>query len=365
MAGNRQFGRWIKWGIIITVLAVGAFYWMSSGEDELAENFPFGNGRVEATEINLASKFAGRLSEVLVQEGEYVKAGQVLATLESSSMQAQLSEARARHQEVLQSVATAKAQLALRQSELAAVEAGVKQSEASLGASRSRYNRTRMLSREGAASKQELDDDRAQLIHAESSVSAAKAQVVSAQAAIDAAKSELIAIDSRIDAALATIRRIEADIEDTTLLAPRDARVQLRLAESGEVVAAGTRILNLVDLSDVSMTFFLPETVAGRLAIGSEARIVLDTAPHMPIPATIVFVADIAQFTPKTVETASERQKLMFRVKAQIPRELLLSYLDYVKTGLPGVAYVRLNSQDDWPAHLETRFTTEEVKREE
>ncbi|MDO5667173.1 MAG: HlyD family efflux transporter periplasmic adaptor subunit [Alcaligenaceae bacterium] len=364
MAVNRQFGAWIKWGLLIAIVAAAVYYLTSSGEDELGENFPSGNGRIEATEINLASKFAGRLSEVLVQEGEYIKAGQALATLESSSMQAQLSEAKARHQEVLQSVATAEAQVALRQSELAAVEAGVKQSEAALGAARSRYNRTRMLSREGAASKQELDDDRAQLIHAESSVTAAKAQVVSAQAAIDAAKSELVTIDSRIEAALATIQRIESDIEDTTLLAPRDGRVQLRLAEPGEVVAAGTRVLNMVDLSDVSMTFFLPETVAGRIAIGSEARIVLDAAPQTPIPAIITFVADIAQFTPKTVETASERQKLMFRVKAQIPRELLLSYLDYVKTGLPGVAYVRLDQREDWPVHLQTRFTAE-VGREQ
>lgn len=364
MAVNRQPGSWIKWGLILAVLGVAVYFWMGSTEDELAEHFPSGNGRIEATEINLASKFAGRLLAVLVQEGDYVKAGQPLATLESNTMQAQLDEAKARHQEVLQSVATAEAQVALRQSELAAVEAGVKQSEAALGAARSRYNRTRMLSREGAASKQELDDDRAQLIHAESSVSAAKAQVVSAQAAIDAAKSELIAIDSRIEAALATIQRIELDIEDTTLVAPRDARVQLRLAEPGEVVAAGTRVLNLVDLSDVFMTFFLPETVAGRIAIGSEARIVLDAAPQTPIPATITFVADIAQFTPKTVETASERQKLMFRVKAQIPRDLLLSYLEYVKTGLPGVAYVRLNPQEDWPPHLQTRFTAE-VGREE
>lgn len=357
MAVKRQSGSWLRWGLIIAAVAAAIYVWMSMDGDELGENFPSGNGRIEATEINLASKFPGRLAEVLVKEGDYVKEGQVLARLESDSMQAQLDEAKARYQEVLQSVATAEAQIALRQSELAAVQAGVKQSEAAFGAARSRFNRTNMLSREGAASKQELDDDRAQLIHAEASVSAAKAKVVSARAAVDAAKSELVAIGSRIDAALATVQRIELDINDNTLVAPRDSRVQIRLAEPGEVVAAGTRIMNLVDLSDVSMTFFLPETVAGRIAIGSEARIVLDAAPDSPIPAVITFVADIAQFTPKTVETASERQKLMFRVKAQIPRELLLEYLEYVKTGLPGVTYVRLNQQDEWPASLQTSFT--------
>ena len=357
MAANSKAGRWVKWGLVVIVIAVGAYYYWTSQDNGLAESFPSGNGRIEATEINLASKFAGRLERVLVQEGEFVTAGQELAILDATSLEAQLDEAKARHQEVLQSVATAQAQIALRESELAAVEAEVIQSEAALGANRSRFNRTKMLSREGAASKQEFDDDRAQLVHAESSVRASKARVVAAQAAVDAAKSELVAIESRIEAAVATMQRLEADLKETTLYAPLDARVQIRLAEPGEVLGAGARVLNLVDLSDVYMTFFLPEQVAGRLAIGSEARILLDAAPNTPIPANITFVADVAQFTPKTVETASERQKLMFRVKAQIPRELLLPYLEYVKTGLPGVTYVRQDPNDEWPAHLQLRST--------
>jgi HlyD family secretion protein len=111
-------------------------------------------------------------------------------------------------------------------------------------------------------------------------------------------------------------------------------------------------VLNLVDLSDVYMTFFLPETLAGRVALGSEARIVLDAAPRYVIPAKISFVSSTAQFTPKTVETASEREKLMFRVRAQIDRELLLKHLEQVKTGLPGVAWVRIDPQAEWPARL-------------
>lgn len=364
MSVNRQSSSWIKWGLIIAVIAVLAYYFLVLDKDDLSEDFPSGNGRIEATEINVSSKFAGRLLDVLVDDGDYVTAGQTLAILESNSMQAQLDEAKASYQEVLQSVATAEAQVALRESELAAVVASVKQSEAAYAAANSRFSRSSRLSREGAASKQELDDDRAQLIHAESSVTAAKANVVAAQAAVEAAKSELVAIDSRIKASAATVQRIEADLEDTNLVAPRDARVQIRLAEPGEVVAAGTRVLNMVDLSDVYMTFFLPEIAAGRLAIGSEARIVLDAAPNIPIPAKITFVANVAQFTPKTVETASERQKLMFRVKAQIPRELLLPYLEYVKTGLPGVSYVRMDPNMDWPAHLQTDLNVEAGREE-
>jgi nitroreductase len=130
----------------------------------------------------------------------------------------------------------------------------------------------------------------------------------------------------------------------------RDGRVQFRVVQPGEVVGAGARVLQLADLTDVYMTFFLPETVAGRVALGSEVRIVLDAAPNFVIPASVSFVASTAQFTPKTVETASERQKLMFRVRAQIPKELLVRHREQVKTGLPGVAWLRIDPNAMAPA---------------
>lgn len=158
-----------------------------------------------------------------------------------------------------------------------------------------------------------------------------------------------------MSAATASISRIEADIRDSELRSPRDGRVQVRVAQPGEVLGAGGRVLNLLDLSDVYITFFLPETVAGRVALGSEVRIILDAAPEYVIPATVSFVASAAQFTPKTVETASERQKLMFRVRAQISQELLREHLDQVKTGLPGVAWVKLDASAEWPQNLSLR----------
>ncbi|MFN9975904.1 MAG: HlyD family efflux transporter periplasmic adaptor subunit, partial [Phycisphaerae bacterium] len=123
----------------------------------------------------------------------------------------------------------------------------------------------------------------------------------------------------------------------------------------GEVLSSGGKVLNLVDLSDVYMTFFLPETVAGRVPLGSDVRIILDAAPQYVIPAKVSYVASTAQFTPKTVETASERQKLMFRIKAQISHELLLQHLRVVKTGLPGVAWLKLNPEAEWPEKLQIR----------
>ena len=126
--------------------------------------------------------------------------------------------------------------------------------------------------------------------------------------------------------------------------------------QPGEVVGAGARVINMLDLTDVYMTFFLSTAQAGKLAIGSEARLILDAAPEYVIPARISFVASEAQFTPKTVETASEREKLMFRVRAQIDPELLRKYITRVKTGLPGVAYVRTDPAREWPERLQVRL---------
>ena len=276
--------------------------------------------------------------------------------MDAASLQAQLSEAQARHAQAQHGVASAHAQVALRESDLRAAQAQVALRESELDAAQRRLARSTELARDGASSQQELDDDRARERSARAALTAAQAQVDAARAAVQAARAQVTGADAQVQAAQASVQRLEVELQDATLTAPRDGRVQFRIAAAGEVLAAGGRVLNLVDLSDVYMTFFLPETVAGRVAIGSEARIVLDAAPQLVIPATISFVSATAQFTPKTVETASERQKLMFRVRAQIDRDLLARHLQQVKTGLPGVAWVKLDAQAAWPEQLQVKL---------
>jgi HlyD family secretion protein len=242
--------------------------------------------------------------------------------------------------------------VAARQAERAAAQAQVAQRESELDAAKRRLARSETLAKEGASSMQELDDDRARARNAQAAVDAAKAQMAAADAAVRATEASRVGSEASVKAAAATIERINVDLADNELKAPRDGRVQFRLAQPGEVLGAGGRVLNMVDLSDVYMTFFLPESVAGRLAMGAEVRIVLDVAQQFVIPARVSFVASTAQFTPKTVETASERQKLMFRVRARIDEALLKSRLEQVKTGLPGVAWIRLDDQQPWPAQL-------------
>ena len=337
------------------VVALAWWGWTKFADSGPGEGFVSGNGRIEATEIDIATKLPGRIEDILVREGDFVSAGQPLARMQLETLEAQRDEALAMRQQAEHSVTAAQARVALREADVTAAQALVGQRESELDAAQRRLKRSQTLSQEGAASIQELDDDRARVRGAQATLAASKAQVAAARAAVEAAKAQLVGAQSSVHAATASINRIEANIRDSELRAPRDGRVQVRVAQPGEVLGAGGRVLNVIDLSDVYITFFLPETVAGRVALGSEVRIILDAAPEYVIPATVSFVASAAQFTPKTVETASERQKLMFRVRAQISQELLREHLDQVKTGLPGVAWVKLDASAEWPQNLSLR----------
>ncbi|VDZ76140.1 membrane protein [Salmonella bongori] len=349
--------RHLAWWIagILAVIAV-AVWWMLRPAD-VPEGFAASNGRIEATEVDIATKIAGRIDTILVSEGQFVRQGEVLAKMDTRVLQEQRLEAIAQIKESESAVAAARALQEQRQSEMRAAQAVVKQREAELESVSKRHVRSHSLAKRGAVSAQQLDDDRAAAESARAALESARAQVSAAKAAIEAARTSIIQAQTRVEAAQATERRIVADIDDSELKAPRDGRVQYRVAEPGEVLSAGGRVLNMVDLSDVYMTFFLPTEQAGQLKIGGEARLVLDAAPNLRIPATISFVASVAQFTPKTVETHDERLKLMFRVKARIPPELLRQHLEYVKTGLPGMAWVRLNEQLPWPDSLTVRLS--------
>lgn len=344
--------------VIAIIAAVGVIAylgWARLKPSDPGEGFISGNGRIEATEIDVATKLPGRLDQLLVREGDFVTVGQPLARMQLDTLHAQRDEAEANRQQAEHGVAAAEAQVALRESDHTAAQALVAQRAAELDATQRRLTRSQTLSKEGAASMQELDDDHAKVLGAEAALNATRAQAAAARAAVRAAQAQMVGAQSSVKAATATEARVEADIRDSELTAPRDGRIQFRVAQTGEVLGAGGRVLNLLDLSDVFMTFFVPETAAGRIALGSEVRIVLDSSPETYIPAIVSFVASQAQFTPKTVETASERAKLMFRVRAKIAPELLRRNLEQVKTGVPGVAWIKLDPNAVWPAALSAK----------
>lgn len=354
---NIMSNPWFKRIVLLTaVLGVAWGVWRlmnKPGDDDMLAT---GNGRIQATEIDIAAKVAGRVERIQVKEGDFVEAGEVVAYMDMKSIEAQLSQAMAQAASERNSKEAALALVAQREADIAAAEAVFVQRQSELELASKTDVRTQTLFAKRALTAQEADESTARVHNADAGLNAARAQIMAAQAAVIAAKAQVEHAQSSIDAANAFVERLRTELEDCVLRTPRAGRVQYRIVEPGEVVAGGGKILSLVDLGDVYMTFFLPEIAAGRVAIGSEARIVLDAASQYVLPAQVSYVATVAQFTPKAVETQSERQKMMFRVKARIDPELLRQYSEYVKTGLPGMAYVRLDANQPWPDTLRIRM---------
>ena len=180
--------------------------------------------------------------------------------------------------------------------------------------------------------------------------------IESAEASVQGAIAQREQADAAIKSAQAEVERIESILKDLVLISPRTGRVQYQLARNGEVIAAGGKVFTILDLHDVYMTVFAPAAVAGRLEVGGEARIILDPVPEYVVPASVSFVAADAQFTPKTVETKDEREKLMFRVKLQLDAEVLKQYSRRVKTGIRGLGVVRTNTATAWPEDLQVKL---------
>ncbi len=348
--------KWLTIGLGIVVVGIIALViWQNYLASHKGDIFS-GNGRIEATEINIAPRISGMVKAILVEEGDYVKAGQVLVQMDTDVLDAQLKETQGALLKEKVSIAVNKSKLMQRKSEKAYAEAVLKQREAELEVAEKRLARSSTLVKEGATSQQTADDDLAAYKSAVATRDATLAQIEAAEAAIETAQQEVAEAESSVQAARGKVERIEADIKDSALKTPRDGRVQYRVAQAGEVVSAGSAVLSLVDLSDVYMTFFLPTEYAGQVSIGEDARIILDAAPQFVIPAKISFISDVAQFTPKTVETRTEREKLTFRIKAKIPEDLLKEHITEVKTGLPGMTYLRLDPGKPWPENLQVNL---------
>jgi HlyD family secretion protein len=286
------------------------------------------NGRIEATQVDVAAKYPGRLATLTVDEGDEVTAGQVVATVSSPETEAQLRSAQAQVLKAKQAYAEAVALIAQRNSDLTFA--------------RTDYERGKTLLQKGDIAQQVVDQRRNRFEAAEAGYVAANAQRDQAESSIKSAESE--------------VERLQSILVDLVLVSPRSGRVQYRLARAGEVVSGGQRILTVLDLNDVYMTIYLPAEQAGRLTIGDQARTILDPIPQYVLPNTVSFVATEAQFTPKSVETTEEREKLMFRVRLQADPKVLDQYHKFVKTGVRGLGFVRTDPKIGWPTELEVKL---------
>jgi HlyD family secretion protein len=319
---------WLRVALALAVLAAGAggaYYWWQWLHPQLPPGIASGNGRIEADEIDIDTKFAGRIAEILADEGDMVKAGQVVARMDTQDIAASLKKAQAQVQQAQRAIDEANANVAQQTSQVVLAQQEI--------------DRAATLVAKGYETKEVLDQRKQQLDSANAALEAAQARVIESQHALEA---------STHDVELYTV-----NIADNTLVAPKDGRIQYRIANIGEVLPAGGKVFTMLDISYVYMDIYLPTAEAGKVKIGADARIVLDAYPKLAIPAKMSFIANQAQFTPKTVETKSERDTLMFRIRVKIDPELLRARAESVRSGLPGVAYVLTDAAAKWPARLQ------------
>ena len=293
-------------------------------QDKLPKEFAQGNGRIETTQVNISAKSSGRLLRIAVEEGDVIQKNQLLASIDTKELDAKLKEVLAYVEQAKQSKNYA--------------DAIVSQRESELNLATTNYERTKKLFENKSIPLIELQKDEMAYQSAQAALIASKAQVISAQAAVHAASAQ--------------VETIKVKIDESNLYSPIKGRILYKIAQNGEMISSGGRVLVALDLMNTYMTIYLPTSQAGLVNIGSEARIILDALPKVAIPATVTFVSPQAQFTPKAIETQTEREKLMFRIKVKIDSKLLEEHFNKIKTGLPGVAYVRLNSKTPWPDTL-------------
>jgi HlyD family secretion protein len=322
--------RWIIAAVVVAAVAFFGFRYWKSRQSAVPDGIAWGNGRIEAKLVDATAKEPLRVKEVLVDEGDLVKPGQVVVQLDALTLESQLAEARAAVAAAKEQVAVATASIARQNSEieLARIEA----------------TRSKKLLEENAGSQREYDVRR-------TAVDAKTASLAEAVARLASSKEEVAVADARV-------ATIQSRISDATLTSPVLGRVLYRLAEPGEVLGAGGKALTIVNLDDVYMEIFLPAEEASRVKIGADARLTVDHEPNRSAIGVVSFVSPEAQFTPKEVETKSEREKLMFRVKIQVPRPLVSHYIEQLKTGVRGVGYVKLDDSAVWPDWLQNNLVS-------
>ena len=401
--------------LIALILAVAVAFAVYMNYKRTADTTPKGfassNGRLQLQNIDVASLRAGRVSQVLVHEGDLVEKGTPLVTLSSEELDTQLQGAEAAK---LQAEA-AKLQAEGRKSQAQAAKAraegavtramgtekraeggyartqgGVNQADAVIAAKKAQLqialdnlNNTKALRKDDLVSIAELQqreqayqaakaevlaaqaakaqaaaggtEAQAGIAEAQSGIAEAKAAVAEAQAGINQAQAGIEQAQAGINQAQSQINRVKSIQSDMYVRAPQAGRVEYRIVEVGNVIAPGSKVVTLVDPNDVYLEIFLPTDSSNQVQIGSPARILLDGIKAV-LPAKVSFVANQSQFTPKSVETKNEREKMMYRVKLSLDPQVASRYQTLLKGGMTAQGYVQLDPSKAWSKDLEVNM---------
>ena len=365
--------------LLVLSIAGGAIWYFLIRTPPAPRNLIKLSGRIEGDDTTVSTKIAGRIREIHVREGDQVKAGQVIALIDDEQVRAReeqersnVLQAEARVLSAQQQIAVLNAQLeesnigvdqarvdaqgrvSGAEAQVAHAEAQLAQAEADYGQARYDEQRYTTLAKDGdvpertgkqaqttadaklaavRAARKQVDVARGALTIAKANLSNAAmrtSQSIAIRKQILQAQSETLAAQAEVEHARARLREVEADRKDLEVVAPIDGTVATRSAEPGEVVAAGTTLVTLVNLNAVYLRGFVPEGEIGRVRTGQTARVYLDSAPDRPLEATVSRIDPEASFTPENTYFQDDRVKQVVGVKLQ-----LKNGAGYAKPGMP------------------------------
>jgi HlyD family secretion protein len=312
---------------VVRTIALGAIaVLLAACRTEPAEGPARATGYVEATQVRVASEVSGRVLQVTVQEGEEVAAGDLLVTIDTTGLDLRLRQATAEREQaaaqlrLLQAGSRAE-DIQQAEAQLAAAEAERDAAAAELAAARTDEARFEQLLRARAGAEKARDDAAARRAQAEARLDAAQNRVSGARAALKklragARPEELAAARARVAAVEAQLAALEENIRDATIAAPSSGVVTARLVEPGELVATGAPLVTLMDLDRAWANAYVEEPLVPSLRMGQPATVITDAGDRLP--GEVAFIAPRAEFTPRNVQTAEERARLVFRVKVRV-----------------------------------------------
>ena len=322
-------------GILIAAAIAGGIYYFLTREKNPSDLYIKVSGNIEATEVDAGFKISGRIVNRLVDEGDWVKKGQLLAKLDDEDLRNRFEVAKAT---LLSAQARLNKLLAgSRPEEIREAQAAVEQAQFDLENKRNHYERMKPLFDRGVIPKETLDN-------AEAAYKVAQATLQRATESYRIVKEgprqeDIEDARAQVEQARASLKLTETQLSYTNLYSPMTGVVLVKSGEVGEVVNPGTSILTLADIESVWLKAYIPETDLSRVKWGQEVIITTDLRPRKEYKGRISFISSQAEFTPKQIQTEKERVTLVYRIKVDIPnpeREL--------KPGMPADGKILLNS---------------------
>lgn len=342
-------------------VALDRWVWKSGLPDGLIQ----ANGRIEGDHVSVASKFPGRVQELLVREGATVTAGQLLIKLDDVQTRAKVEQARHAAEALEAQVEAAHTTLAVLNLD---VPLAIERADAQVAKAKHAVDKALSVEREARSDAQRFKElaakDEASIQQRDQAVmrwEVAQKEIASSRSALTQATKELAqaelgwkrirakeadvsALESQRDQAYAVLDEAESVLKDLAITAPTSGTVTTRMVDTGEVVMAGAPLLELVDLDHLYLKVYVPEMQIGKLRLDLPAHIFTDAFPDQPFDATVRYIASKAEFTPKEVQTPDERVKLIYAVKLY-----LAANPDHRLTpGLPADAIVRWKDDVAW-----------------